>query len=143
MTALSELKVPGPTETDLTAKFWRGAENGKLLIQRCEDCGEAVFYPREICPHCWSGNLKWIEASGGGRLKSFSAVYKPGHPGWGPVAPYFVGLVELDEGPTMLSHILSPGGAPAVGDRLSMKAENIGGRTLPLFQTDNGRRKDG
>lgn len=143
MSELSELKVPGPTEIELTRPFWTAAAEGRLLIQRCEDCSKAVFYPREICPHCWSEKLHWEEASGRGRLKSFSVVHKPGHPGWAPVAPYVVGLVELDEGPTMLSHILAGGRDPVVGDRLTMKPTDIGGRVLPAFQTadegaDNG-----
>ena len=133
MTDLAELKVPGPVEIDLTRPFWEAAAEGKLLIQRCEDCGDAVFYPREICPHCWSGNLHWEEASGRGRLKSYSSVFKPGHPGWAPVAPYHVGLVQLDEGPTMLSHILGEQGSLSVGDVLHFMPTNIGGRILPAF----------
>ena len=81
-----------------------------------------------------SSTFSWEEASGLGRLKSFSVVHKPGHPGWAPVAPYVVGLVELDEGPTMLSHILPGDKDPVVGDRLELKPTNIGGRVLPAFQ---------
>lgn len=135
MTELSDLKVPGPTEIALTEPFWAAASAGKLMIQRCEDCGGAVFYPREICPHCWSEHLSWFEASGNGMLKSFSVVHKPAHPGWVPVAPYIVGLVELEEGPTMLSHILANSVAPMVGHALRLKPTNIGGRILPVFET--------
>lgn len=135
MTELSELKVPGPTEIALTGLFWAAASAGKLMIQRCSDCEEAVFYPREICPHCWSEHLSWFEASGNGMLKSFSVVHKPAHPGWVPVAPYIVGLVELEEGPTMLSHILANNVTPVVGRALRLKPTNIGGRILPAFET--------
>jgi len=134
MSELADLKVPGPTEIELTKPFWKAAAEGRLIFQRCENCTKAILYPREICPHCWSEKLAWDEASGLGRLKSFSRVHKPGHPGWAPVAPYVVGLVELDEGPTMLSHILPGGADPAVGDRLELKPTNIGGRVLPAFQ---------
>lgn len=135
MTDLSDLRVPGPTTIPLTAPFWDAASDGRLLIQRCAACGRAVFYPREICPHCWSGQLEWEEASGLGRLKSFSTIWKPGHPGWLPVAPYVVGLVELDEGPTMLSHILAVAQqGPKVGDRMRLAPSNIGGRVLPAFE---------
>ena len=94
MSSLSELNVPGPTVSALTEPFWAAAREGKLLIQRCRACGRAVFYPRGLCPHCWAEALDWEEASGAGRLRSFSLVRKPGHPGWTRAAPYMVGLVE-------------------------------------------------
>lgn len=136
MTDLSELKTPGPTIVALTEPFWQGAEEGRLMIQRCLGCGRAVFYPRAICPHCWSDDLAWEQASGRGRLKSFSEVHKPGHAGWLPVAPYLVGLVELEEGPTMLSHILAADRPPKVGDPLVMEPTNIGGRILSAFRRE-------
>ena len=129
MTSLSELNVPGPTVTALTEPFWAAARVGKLLIQRCRDCNRAVFYPRGLCPHCWAGTLDWEEASGAGRLKSFSLVRKPGHPGWTRAAPYMVGLVEL-------RHILTDGRGVAVGDSLHFAPTDIGGRILPCFECE-------
>ena len=131
---LNALKTAGPTITALTAPFWEAAAEGRLKIQHCEDCGKAVFYPRPMCPHCWSKRLVWKEASGRGQLKSFSHVHKPGHPGWLPAAPYVVGLVELAEGPTMLSFILPGTRSPGVGDPLLLAPTAIGGRVLPAFK---------
>jgi uncharacterized protein len=138
MTELSELKVPGPTQIELTSPFWDAASEGRLILQHCLACDRGIFYPREICPHCWSDRLEWRQASGHGRLKTFSRIHRPGHPGWATVAPYVVGLVELDEGPTMLSHIL--GTDPKVGDALRFAPTNIGGRVLPCFETVNARK---
>ena len=131
MTGLAALKVPGPTQIALTAPFWAAAADGRLTIQHCDQCGQHVFYPREICPHCWADALRWIDASGRATLKSWSRIHKPGHPGWIAAAPYVVGIVSLQEGPTMLSHILSD--APVVGDALVMRPTMIGGRVLPCF----------
>jgi uncharacterized OB-fold protein len=86
------LKAPGPTITSLTAPFWEAADRGHLVIQHCEECGAAVFYPRPICPHCWSNRLSWREASGTGKLRSWSTVHRAGHPAWQPAAPYTVGV---------------------------------------------------
>ena len=138
MTALSELAVPGPTMTALTTPFWAAVEEGRLLIQRCGGCGRAVFYPRAMCPYCWSEDVSWEEASGRGRLKSFSEVWKPGHPGWIPGAPYVVGLVALAEGPVMLSNVLPGGRAVVVGDAVMFGPTNIGGRVLPCFRVEKG-----
>lgn len=133
MTGLADLSVPGPTVTALTEPFWRAASEGRLLIQRCGGCRSAIFYPREICPHCWSADLHWEAASGRGSLKSFAIVRKPGHPGWIAATPYAVGLVTLDEGPTMLSHIVTDGRPAAVGRWVMVRFTNIGGRILPAF----------
>jgi len=134
MSVLANIKVAGPIYEPLNAPFWEGAENGVLKIQHCPDCNRHVFYPRPICPHCWGNALDWVQASGQGRLKSFSEIWKPGHPGWIPVAPYVVGLVELAEGPTMLSHIVTNERKPAVGALLAFRPTDIGGRMLPCFE---------
>ncbi|GAB1381473.1 Zn-ribbon domain-containing OB-fold protein [Pararhodobacter aggregans] len=132
MTDLSTLKVPGPTAIALTQPFWDAAAEGRLVIPHCRACDQSFFYPREICPHCWADAWDWRQASGQGRLTSFSRVWKPGHPGWAPAAPYAVGLVALADGPVMLSHILSP--EPAVGMALTLAPTDIGGRVLPAFR---------
>ena len=72
MNDLAELSVPGPTMVPLTKPFWDAAAEGRLSIQRCRDFGSAIFYPRGICPKCWSDELEWEDASGRGTLKSFS-----------------------------------------------------------------------
>ena len=136
MTSLSDLTVPGPTATPLSEPFWAAAREGRLLIQRCGACNGAIFYPRGLCPHCWAEAPDWEEASGAGRLKSYSEVWKPGHPGWTRAAPYIVGLVELSEGPTLLSHILAKGRRVSVGDPLRFVPTNIGGRILPCFESE-------
>ncbi len=133
MTDLAALQVPGPIHEPLNAPFWEGVEAGVLRIQRCGACGASVFYPRPICPRCWSDALRWVEARGTGRLKSYSEIFKPGHPGWSPATPYLVGLVELTEGPVLMSHILAAGNAVAIGDALTFAPTDIGGRILPCF----------
>ena len=133
------LKAPGPTITALTAPFWEAAEQGRLIIQHCEDCGSAIFYPRPICPHCWNSHLSWRDASGKGTLRSWSTVHRPGHPGWEPAAPYTVGIVKLVEGPTMLSLILKATTAAfALDAPVRLKPTRVAGRTLPAFEIMGG-----
>ncbi|MCR9138560.1 MAG: zinc ribbon domain-containing protein [Alphaproteobacteria bacterium] len=134
--ALKNLTVPGPTMIALTEPFWQAVESGRLTVQKCNGCGHHIFYPRALCPHCWSNDLSWVEAAGTGTLKSFSQVHRPAHPGWVPAAGYIVGLVVLTEGPTMLSLILPHGDqAVNVGDAVRMHPTNVGGRMLPVFKT--------
>lgn len=133
---LATLVVPGPIYEPLNAPFWEGAEKGVLKIQQCGACKRHVFYPRPLCPHCWADALHWTKASGAARLKSFSRIYKPGHPGWLPVAPYLVGVVELAEGPTLLSQILAENNDVRIGDPLTFTPTKSGGRVLPFFRKD-------
>ena len=135
MTSYAALQVPGPTITDLSAPFWDGAQGGKLMLQICKACQTHVFYPRPLCPHCWRGKMEWVPASGRGTLKSYSQIWKPGHSGWIPVAPYYVGLVHLHEGPTLLSHILTDKDTLSVGDPLVLAPTDVAGRILPFFDT--------
>lgn len=136
MTELTDLKVAGPIYEPLNQSFWEGAAQGVLRVQHCGACGEHVFYPRPICPHCWADALDWVSVSGKASLKSFSEIWKPGHPGWIPVTPYLVGLVTLDEGPTLLSHIFAEGNEVAIGDRLIFTPTQIGGAVLPCFRKE-------
>lgn len=129
------IKSPGPTITALTAPFWEAANQGRLILQNCEDCGRAIFYPRPICPHCWSARLGWRDAKGTGTLRSWSTVHRPGHPAWQPVAPYTVGVVALSEGPTMLSLTLKPEAKTyALDAPVKLRPTRVAGRTLPAFE---------
>lgn len=132
------LSVPGPTITAVTQPFWDAVDDGRLIFQRCTDCGAAVLYPREICPRCWADALQWEDGSGRGRLKTYSIVSKPGHPGWAPAAPYVIGLVTLDEGPTMLSHILCGDHRPVVGLPVEFAPTRVGDWRLPFFRLADG-----
>jgi uncharacterized OB-fold protein len=131
---LATLKVPGPTGTSVSAPFWQGLAEGRFLLQHCRDCDHWVFYPRGICPHCWSPALTWREAGGRGRLATWSVQHRPGHPGWQPAAPYALGLVRLEEGPTMLSQILVPPDRLALDLPLRLRIVTIGETALPFFE---------
>lgn len=136
---LKSLEVPGPTITAVTKPFWDGAARRELLIQQCSDCKKYVFYPRTHCPHCWSNNLDWKAASGKAQLKTYSIVHRPGgHPGWQAIAPYPVAVVELEEGPSMMTQILTD--APEslkMGDQLRVKFVEVNNNWLPFFESDN------
>jgi len=128
------LKVPGPIPTALSEPFWTALRRGAFVLQHCDACGKTIFYPRAHCPHCWSERIAWRAASGRGTVKSFSTIHRPGHFAWTPVAPYVIALVELEEGPTMLSQLLVDDPADArVGLSVTMRPVDIGQYTLPFF----------
>ena len=65
-----------------------------------------VFYPRELCPHCLSSELEWVPVSGKGRLHSYTVIYQAGNPTFQEDTPYVYALIQLDEGPQMVSNLI-------------------------------------
>ncbi|MGJ7530751.1 Zn-ribbon domain-containing OB-fold protein [Variovorax sp. GB1P17] len=133
---MQALTIPGPIPSAISAPFWDATAQGRFELQRCDDCHRWVFYPRNHCPHCWGSSLHWQPAQGRGRLKSFSFVHRPGHAAWQSVAPYPVALVELAEGPTMLSTLLVTSEDQAslrIGMPLKVQLVRVGKFTLPMF----------
>lgn len=96
---------PIPKPTPETAPYWAAAREGRLVVQRCTACATHYFYPRPLCPSCLSRAVEWVETCGRGRLLSFVVNHRP--PRNFPVAPpYVLGIVELEEGPRLLTHVV-------------------------------------
>lgn len=94
---------PIPEATPETEGYWEGCRAGELRLQTCESCGETQFPPRRFCSGCLGSELRFEAASGRGRVRSFSVVRIPLSPAFADETPYVLALVELDEGPTMLT----------------------------------------
>ena len=97
---------PLPVPTKWSEPFWKGAKEHKLLLKQCQDCGHIDHPPYLYCTGCMGENSEWIEASGKGTLYAF-AVNEYGVPfPFMPDLPYAVALVDLKEGPRMISNIV-------------------------------------
>lgn len=94
---------PLPQPTPETQAFWDGAADGRLLIQRCDECTHAYFPPRPFCPACGSRSVHDEAASGKATLYSYVINQRPHASFDGPVA---VAVVELAEGPRMMTNIV-------------------------------------
>jgi len=102
---------PIPKPTPETRPYWEAAKQRRLVFQACDDCGARYFYPRPLCPGCLSRAVRWVEASGRARLHTFVINHRP--PRNYPVAgPFVIGMVELEEGPRMMSHIVEVAADP-------------------------------
>lgn len=99
------LLAPMPPITPETREFWAATLEGRLLIRRCRSCGEAIWYPRPLCPFCHSTDTVWEQASGRGRVYSFSVVRRGAGP-WAGESPYILAYVELEEGPRVMTNIV-------------------------------------
>jgi uncharacterized OB-fold protein len=90
---------PLPVVDDLTKPYWDAASEGRLLLQRCTSCGEHQFYPRPFCLGCEGDQLEWVEATGRGRLHTYSVVHRTADAAFQTMLPYAFGVVRLEEGP--------------------------------------------
>lgn len=96
-------KKPVPRPNPETAPFWEGCSKGELRLQHCLDCEHVQYPARRLCSACFSQKVEWRVASGRGIVRSWSTVLMPGAPGFREEVPFLSVLVQLDEGPTMLS----------------------------------------
>jgi uncharacterized protein len=102
METMPEGQRPKPQPTPETQHFWDGTKAGELRLQRCASCSKVYFPPRPFCPACASREVGVFTASGKGRLYSYVIHHRP-VPGFTP--PYAIAVVELDEGPRMMTNI--------------------------------------
>jgi uncharacterized OB-fold protein len=131
----SVMPTIAPHPTNISKPFWEGCRKRRLLMQKCEDCGNITFYPVYICPACTSRNLAWTELSGRGRVHSVTIVHRPAAPVFAHATPYAVALIEVDEGPIMMSNIVGPNAlGTKIDDRVAVVFEDVGDVTLPRFR---------
>ena len=103
---MPEWNKPLPTISGETKPYWDNCRRGRLLIQKCDSCGDYQFYPRGICANCWSNDIQWITSSGKGTVWTFTVTYQNGTPGFAEDVPYVLALVELEEGVRMFTNIV-------------------------------------
>ena len=107
-----EYPGPIPKPTPETQPYWDGTKRHVLMIQRCNGCGQHYFYPRPLCPHCFSRDVHWTQVSGRGRLHTYTINYRP--PRKFPTqSPVIIAVIELDEGPRLMSNIVGADADPA------------------------------
>jgi uncharacterized OB-fold protein len=89
--------------------FWDGCRRLVLTLQRCSHCELYRYPPSPICPSCLSPDHRWIPASGQGTLFSFVTVHRALDPYWQGEIPYVVAVVELTEGPHLITNLVGIG----------------------------------
>ena len=93
-----------PSPTPLSEPYWQGCREGVLRLQHCAGCDRYQFYPRNLCSHCGARELAWRDASGRGRVATFTVVRRGVSPAY--ETPYIVALIDLAEGPRMMSSLV-------------------------------------
>ncbi len=98
--------LPQPVNPEFTSPFWEATKRGELVLPRCRTCSDVFFYPREVCPNCLSSDLEWVAASGKGRVYAYTIVHQPANPAFREETPYVYAMIQLDEGPRMVSNLV-------------------------------------
>ena len=128
-------QLPQPLRDSDSQVYWEGLAQGELRIQRCDACSRHVFYPRAICPHCFSDQLSWITATGKGTIYSYTVAHQAAGP-YADDVPFVIAIVELAEGVRMMTRIVNaPREQVRIGAAVYVTFAPVGeGITLPYFQ---------
>ncbi len=110
------MNKPFPTPTPDSRPFWNGLAEKKVMLKYCRQCSSPFYYPRIVCPHCFSSDLDWRQASGRGKLYTYTISRRPTHPLFADEVPQYLAVVELDEGPRITSTLVNvPEGNITIG----------------------------
>ncbi len=97
---------PRPVVQPWARRYWEAAREHRLELQYCEGCQRWIFYPRLACPHCSRDAPGWRQASGRGRIYSFTVVQANPPSAFAARLPYVVAVIILDEGVRLLSNVV-------------------------------------
>ncbi len=134
-----EIDRPLPSPITPEARpFWDGLRAQKLLLPKCRACGHVFFYPRAVCPRCQARDIGWTQASGKGTLHAFEIAYQAFNKAWKIQPPYVLAMVELAEGPRMMTNLVNVEPDPRA-IRCDMPVRVVFSKltdeiTLPLFE---------
>jgi uncharacterized OB-fold protein len=98
---MDQLTPPMPVADAMTEPFWTGAREGRLMIQRCHQCGLYLHLPRPVCRRCRSFDVGFEPVSGRGTVYSYTETHKAFHPFFVDRVPYIVAVIELEEQPAL------------------------------------------
>ena len=127
---------PLPPITPETAPYWEACNQGRLLIQNCQNCGAKQFYPRIMCSACGATDVTWEEVSGLGEIESYTIMHVPVSEVFADDVPYIAALIRLAEGPVMMANVLglAEGQVPSIGMPVRVVFEQRCEQAVPQFE---------
>ena len=123
-----ERTITSPQPNTETQAYWDAAGDGKLMIKKCNSCNKPHFYPRAICPRCFSDQTEWTEAKGTGEIYTFSVMKRS-------KTPFAIAYVTLDEGVKMMTNIVDTDlDAIKIGQKVKVVFKpTVDGPPVPMF----------
>jgi len=125
-----------PLQDSHAETYWRSLEEGRFRFQRCVHCANAWLPARSECPKCWSADWRFEDASGRGKVVSWVIFHTAFHEAFKDRLPYNVAVVELAEGPRLVTNLTNLADRPGdVTDHpVALVIERDMDRALPRFQ---------
>lgn len=119
----------------IQAQHQAALAEGRFLIQRCDACRQHIYFPRDLCPHCGSGDVCFVEPKGTGTVYSTTVVRRKPDAG----GDYNVSLIDLDEGVRLMSCVdnIAPTEVK-IGQRVKAKVVVEAGKGRVVFDTVSG-----
>ncbi|HSW06810.1 Zn-ribbon domain-containing OB-fold protein [Aquabacterium sp.] len=126
---------PSPAGGSAQRTYQAALNEGRWLIQHCTACQHAVFYPRELCPHCGAPALRWVAPSGLGTVYAVTTVRRKPDAG----GDLNVTLIDLDEGVRLMSRVEGlASDAVRIGMRVRSRVTQQDGAGLVVFDAVDG-----
>lgn len=133
---MSEYAKPLPKLDDVNRPFWDACREGRLDLQKCGSCGHIRYPISHVCPECLSYETNWVTVSGKGEVFSYIVFHQVYNKAFAGDVPYNVAIVQLDEGPRMISNVTGvPNDAVNVGDRVEVTFDPVTDEiSIPRFR---------
>ncbi|MFC3678291.1 Zn-ribbon domain-containing OB-fold protein [Ferrovibrio xuzhouensis] len=112
-----------------TAAFRDACRDHRLLVRKCTACGKVHWYPRTLCPICFSDKTVWQDSPGTGVIYSYSVMRRV-------ATPYAIAYVTLDEGVSLMTNIVEADlDGLRIGQRVKVAfREQPDGSAVPVFR---------
>ena len=139
MTSTKKWIKPLPSIDYDIKPFWDATKEHKFKLFHCKVCG-AWYWPVACCRNHdnepFLGEMEWAEASGRGKVFTFSTHNVALSPDFKDDVPYVLALIELDEGPMISSNVIDcDPGEVKIGMPVEVIFEDITEEvTLPKFR---------
>lgn len=130
--------IPAPVPQPESDFYWEKCKEHELWLRHCRACDKAYFYPRDICPECFSRDTDWIQSGGRGTLHTFCIVHRGPTPPFRDRVPYVVAIVELESGARMPTNLVQVDADPEhvkIGMTVAVVFEDLNENiSLPMFR---------
>ncbi|MNK99519.1 hypothetical protein D3C87_1199160 [compost metagenome] len=131
MADMNTSPMPQPEIDPVNERYWTELKDGRLFYQQCS-CSHRWLPARALCPRCLGTQWEWKEAAGRGEIYSWVVYHVAYHPAFKDRLPYNVAIVQLEEGPRLITNILAPNQQLSLGARVRLASNT--GKEIPLAQ---------
>jgi uncharacterized protein len=127
---------PVPTPDADSKPFWEACRHHRLIFQKCTACDDVRWPPSILCPKCHCRDVQWIDSGGRGTVYTYAVYHQAFHPAFQDDLPYVVAVVQLKEGPMILTNIVGcPHESLDCGMPVQVVWDDISGDfSLPKFE---------